>query len=113
MAIPLPLSTFVKENNNISLTCVSDGWPRVDITWYRETEQLMNERGKYSIQTSEENEDGIIRVKSVLTVFQVSRHEAGTYTCKSESVVCSAESSTELIVRCKCVFLVGLKNNHL
>ena len=99
LTLPLPASSIAKEDDPISLTCESDGWPKAEIKWYWDTMQLHHDGDKYSIQTSEERFDnGIIRVKSVLSIDFLSRDEADIYSCKAESVVNSVKSSTELIV---------------
>ena len=101
MTRQLPRSQIVNENSNIDLTCESDGWPRAEFKWYKGSVELSDDGIKYSIQDSEVYVDGIIRVKSVMTIYNVDRKEADKYLCKAESVVNSAESSTDLIVNCK------------
>ena len=103
MTTPLPTLTGVNENNNIDITCESDGWPEAEITWYKGSSELSDEGSEYySIRNSEEPlKDGTVRAKSVLTWFKVNRDKADTYTCKAKSDVNSVESSTQLVVRCK------------
>ena len=92
----------MNENNNILLTCEADGRPKAEITWYRGAVQLLHDGTKYSIQDSQVSVlNGISRTRSELTVLKVNRVEAGTYTCKAQNVVNIAESSTQLVVRCK------------
>ena len=103
----LPGSSVVIENDNIDLTCVSDGWPKAEITWYKGDVQLLDDGSKYAIQKSDETlRNGCMRMKSVLTLLEVKRDAAGRYTCKAKNIVNSAESSTDLVVRCKYISAV-------
>ena len=92
----------MNENNDIDLTCESDGRPKGEIKWFKGAVQLFNDENKHLIQDSSGSlQDDIIRIKSVLTLLKVSRSDADLYTCKAEDVAYAGESSTQLVVRCK------------
>ena len=95
----------MNENNNIALTCESDGRPKGEIKWFKGGVQLFHDENRHLIQDSSDSlQDDIIRIKSVLTLIRVSRKDADLYTCKAEDVAYAGESSTQLVVRCKCTY---------
>ena len=104
MKSKLPSSTFVREHRHIDLTCESDGWLRANITWYKNNVQLPLDKNKYSIKNSEVR---VTTIRSVLTVFNVSRdEEADTYMCAVQSNAGALNDSTQLVVICK--FIVSV-----
>ena len=111
MTTQLPASTVVNENSNIDLTCESKGYPKGVFKWYKGAVEMKHDGSKYFIQYSLKSlENGIISVKSVLTVLKVNRNEEGDrYKCKVRTSVNEVESSTQLAVRCKYMIVVAVR----
>ena len=90
----------MNENDNITFTCQAVGEPVPDISWYFNGVMInvAENSSKYMIVSRSLN---ITTTENILTVYNVTSSDVGTYTCNSSNINGSVTSSGILTVTSK------------
>ena len=91
---------YINESGSETETCIARGHPQPIIKWYRDNVEIVN--GRHSITTTiEERGINFAKVKSVIILNNVNKHDSGKFRCEASNAVGSVKEETFLNVYCK------------
>ena len=86
--IKIPLKKTVNEGKTAVLNCKADGNPTPRVTWSKKNSSLPVGRN-------------VVEPSSALIMRNVTKEDAGIYTCSAQNTLGSVNASTQLNVQCK------------